>query len=255
MKRVLKAICFDDAVRFNASIFANEYSDVKAQLFAVACNDTTSGETVAQCVSAGTSTTFEYYENGGDVESVGVEMDIQWLPTPELMITGSMAWLDSEFADGYAVGNSQLRPLLGLGNLEGRQDINNNNSQFSFAGWRPAMSPEFSAGFSAAYEFELENGGMVTPSVIMKYVGDYYAFDTNIPEAKVDAHTMIDARITWAVNDNIDIEAFVLNLTNEEILTRAVVHSQIVNGLPANSIQANWNDPRTWGISFKYKFE
>lgn len=250
----MKSSLLDGEMRLNISAFVNEYDDVKAQLFAVACNDSTGGETVLECVQAGTTQSFEYYENGGSIETVGVEVDLQWYPVDNLAVSGTFTWLDAEFSDDYAVGNSELRPLLGLGNFEGRQDINDNNSQFSFAGWSPAMAPEYTIGFSANYEFALSNDGALIPHIQVNYSDDYYAFDVNTPETKVDAHAMIDARVTWIINEDVQVDFFVKNLTDEAVLTRAVVQSQIRDAKPLNSVQANWNDPRTWGVSLKYAF-
>gem|GEM_PF-3049693 len=101
----------------------------------------------------------------------------------------------------------------------------------------------------------ISGGSMLRPSINVQFVDDYYAFDTNIPEAEQDGYSYADARLTWYLEDKgIEVEAFVMNLTDEEVLVRAVVHSQIVDGLPANSVQANWNNPRTWGVSFRYNF-
>ena len=58
----MKNRLFDGAMTLNLALFLNEYSDVKAQLFALACNDPTAGLTVNECVAMGVSTTFEYYE-------------------------------------------------------------------------------------------------------------------------------------------------------------------------------------------------
>lgn len=250
----MKSTLLDGDMRLNVSAFVNEYDDVKAQLFAVACSDSTTSDTVLECVEAGATQSFEYYENGGSIETSGIEVDLQWYPSDNLAITGTFTWLDAEFSDDYAVGNEQLRPLLGLGNFEGRQDINDNSSKFSFAGWSPAMAPEYTVGLAANYEFSLSNGGAVIPHVQITYSDDYYAFDVNTPETKVDAHAIVDARLTWLINDDVQVDLFVKNLTNEEVLTRAVVHSQIVDAQPINSVQANWNDPRTWGASLKYTF-
>ena len=101
-------------------------------------------------------------KNGGDVDTLGLEADLQWLPVENLLLTGTFTWLDAEFASDYRVGNRQLRPLLGLGNLQGRQDINDPDSQFDFSGWRPALSPEFSFGLSATYDFYLPNGSSLS---------------------------------------------------------------------------------------------
>lgn len=250
----MKSTLLDGDMRLNISAFINEYDDVKAQLFAVACSDTTTTDTVLECVEAGATQSFEYYENGGGIDTKGIELDMQWYPIDNLAVTGTFTWLDAEFSDDYAVGNDQLRPLLGLGNFEGRQDINDNNSQFSFAGWSPAMAPEYTVGLAANYEFGLSNGGALIPHIQVTYSDEYYAFDVNTPETKVDAHAIVDARLTWLINDDVQVDFFVKNLTDEEVLTRAVVHSQIVDAQPINSVQANWNDPRTWGASLKYTF-
>jgi len=251
----MKNRLFDGSMTLNIALFLNEYSDVKAQLFTISCNDANDTRTVTECVTAGASTTFEYYENGGDVETMGLEADLRWLPVENLLITGTFAWLDSEFASGYRIGNERLRPLLGLGNLQGRQDINDPDSQFDFSGWAPALSPEFSFGFSATYDFFLPNDSTLSPSVNVNYVDDYYAFDVNTPETRVDAHAIADARLTWRHGEKgIEVEAFILNIGDEQVITRAVVHSQLRNNLPINSVQANWNDPRTWGVSLRYNF-
>ncbi len=250
----MKSILLDGIMRFNVSVFSNKYSDVKAQLFAVACNDTSVVEDVLSCVADGRSTTFEYYENGGDVTTNGLEAELQWLPVENLTISANLSLLDSEFDDGFKVGNELLRPLLGLGNFEDRQDVNDNASQFDFSGWSPAMAPDYSIGLSANYEFYLGDDEYVIPHIQLNYLDDYYAFDVNIPEVKVDAHVIADARVTWLVNDALTVEAFVKNIGDREVLTRSVVHSQIRNGLPINSVQANWNNPRTWGLSLRYNF-
>ena len=89
---------------------------------------------------------------------------------------------------------------------------------------------------------------------------DYYAFDTNIPEVQQDAHVIGDARIAWMLEDaNVQVDVFVMNIFDEEVLTRAVVHNRgiiDVDGMTGavNSVQANWNNPRTWGISLRYSF-
>ncbi|MCJ8268963.1 MAG: TonB-dependent receptor, partial [Psychrosphaera sp.] len=219
----LKSDLLDGIMRFNLAAYANQYSDVKAQLFAVACNDTTADETVLQCISTGNFASFEYYENGGGVKSIGVEFDLQWLPIDDLLITASMAYSDAEFKEGFNLGNTKLRPLLGLGNFEGRQDVNDNNSQFSFSGWTPAMSPQYTVGLSASYEIYLAKESYLTAYIQMAYKDDYFAFDINITEVKVDAHVMADARLIWRVNENFSVTAYVKNIGNKAVLNRAVV--------------------------------
>ena len=252
----VKNTFFDNTLLLNASLFSNVYSDVRSQVFAVACQDTTSSKTIIQCVADGEATTFEYSDNGGDVETTGLEAEIKWAPSDRLFVSASLSMLDAEFESGYEIGNSLIRPLMGLGNIEGRQDINDqNNPGFNFGGWRPALSPEYTLGIFAKYDFTLPNGTTLSPSVSTTFVGDYFGFDTNIPETKVESHAITNIRATWeSGRTGLEVSAFVNNVTDETVLKRAVVHSQLVNALPANSVQANWNNPRVWGMSAKYSF-
>ena len=286
-----KNILMDGKMAFNLAVFNNTYSEVKAQVFAFGCSD--ADVDVGNCLStAGNSLlTFEYYENGGDSTTFGVEADLRWLPSPNLLVTGTAAFIDAEFDANYKVGNQALRPLLGLGNQGGRQNINagpGEDPTFSFSGYKPALSPDYQIGVGLNYFHEFSSGAVLTPSVNLSLVGDYYAFDVNIPEVLQSAHSNIDFRLTYEHPSNFDIELFILNLTDEEVLTRAVVHSQRINlptgqtvsleardggeaegaetadtvakdvplqyTVPVNSVQTNYNNPMTFGLGVRYRF-
>ena len=260
----LKNTLRDGTMTLNLSAFSNQYSDVKAQLFVR--GDVGVDPDTGQPVGL----SFEYYENGGDVDSTGAEVEMLWAPNPDLLVDASLTWLNSEFGSNYNVGSTRLRPLLGLGNIDGRQDVtiaaanlNNENSQFNFGGWTPALSPELTLGFGFTYDIYRGNS-VWTPSLRLKYVDEYYAFDTNIPEVLQEAHWMGDARLTWVPNNgDLEISWFMMNLFDEEVMTRAVVHNRgiltvgegddAITG-PVNSVQVNWNTPRTWGLSLGYRF-
>lgn len=241
-------------LRLNLAVFSNSYDDVKAQLFAVACNDSDSSLTVLECVKASQATTFEYYENGGEVNAMGLELDLSWQPDDELSFSMTAAWLDAKFGNGFSVGSNELKPYLGLGNLENRQNINNPESRFHYDGWKPGFSPKLNISLSSLYQIELESYGIVSSFVTVNYIDDYFAFDTNIPETLVDSHYIINAQVHWEPSSNWKISLNIDNLTDKSVMTRSVVHSQLVNGLPANSVQANWNDPRTYEIRLHYLF-
>lgn len=246
-----KTTLMDGAMTLNGALYHNEYEDVKAQLFAVACSDTTQ----TNVLTCNPRQTFEYYQNGGDSQTTGLEVEMQYAPEKHWRLGASFAWMDAEFDDSYRVGTNLINPLLGLGNYEGRQDINDPNSTFSFAGWRPAMSPEFTIALNGSYDFKLANGSTLTPYFQTTWVDDYYTFDVNIPETLQDGHTRTSLRLTWRdASEKVAIEAFVHNLEDEAVLARTVVHSQILNGNPINSVQANYQDPRTVGISLSVNF-
>jgi len=252
----LKSTLMDGTMIFNVAAFVNEYEDVKAQLFAFSCPDP--ALVIPNCGVdedgvAINPLTFEYYQNGGDSSTQGLEVDIQYAPDDKWLINGSFAWIDSEFDDGFVIGSSLIGPLIGLGNYQGRA----NGNLFDFSGWRPALSPEFTLSFNASYVIDLANGSTLTPYLQTTWVDDYYTFDVNIPETLQDSHTKTDIRLTWRNADgDIAIEGFVLNAEDEEVLARTVVHSQLrrADNVLLNSVQANYANPRTWGLSLRANF-
>ena len=243
-----KTIMNDNTMVLNIAAYQNEYADVKAQLFAVACNDLTDND-VAACAAAGTSTTFEYYQNGGDSSTTGLEVELQYAPDDKLNVKASLAYTDAEFDSGYTVGNNLINPLAGLGNYQNRQTGNT----FDMGGMKPAFSPELAASVNASYSYDLF-GGTMTPSILFNWLDDYYTFDVNLPENLQESHTKTDLRVSWTNGDGVTLEGFILNLEDEAVLARTVVHSQIVNNAPINSVQANWNPPQTIGFSVGLEF-
>jgi outer membrane receptor protein involved in Fe transport len=244
----LKSVLMDNTLVLNVAAYSNEYEDVKAQLFALACSDATDTD-VAACVAAGTATTFEYYQNGGDSETTGLEIEMQYAPNDRLYITGNLAYTDAEFDGDYTVGNQFINPLFGLGNYQNRLTGN----LFNMGGMKPAFSPEISASFSAAYSYDAF-GGTLTPAILFNWLDDYYTFDVNLPETLQESHTKTDLRVTWKNDTGLTLEAFVLNVEDEAVLARTVVHSQRVAGTSINSVQANWNPPQTVGFSMGLEF-
>ncbi len=250
----LNSLLASGSARLNLAIFANQYNDVKAQLFAVACNDPNDTSSTLECVESSTATTFEYYENGGNVAAIGLEVDAFWRLHNGWELDASIAFTDSEFEDGFELGSDTLKPYLGLGNIQGRQDINNAGSRFDYSGWTPAFSPKLDLSISLSKAIALSQLGTITPFLLVNYVSEHYAFDTNLPEVNVGSHLKVNASVTWDIDQHWQLSISAKNITQQQVMTRAVVHSQIVDGLPANSIQANWNDPRTFSISINYRF-
>ena len=243
-----KTIMNDNTMVLNIAAYQNEYADVKAQLFAVACNDLTDNDAAA-CAAAGTATTFEYYQNGGDSSTTGLEVELQYASDDKLNVKASLAYTDAEFDSGYTVGNNLINPLAGLGNYQNRQTGNT----FDMGGMKPAFSPELAASLNASYSYDLF-GGTMTPSILFNWLDDYYTFDVNLPENLQESHTKTDLRVSWKNGDGVTLEGFILNLEDEAVLARTVVHSQEVAGTAINSVQANWNPPQTIGFSVGLEF-
>lgn len=233
MEAGVKSTLLDGRLVVNAAAFRNEYRDMHAQSF----------------IFLGGGGVSEFTENGGEVDAQGLEVEVKWLPAENWDVSGWMSFLDAEF------GEYNVSRLAGLGNAGGRQDLDDPERQLlSLEGWAPALSPEFSAGVQVGYDIVLANGSVVTPFVQTTYTGEYYAHDVNVPGVDQDAHTKSDLRLIWTSADSrIQAQAFVLNVEDEAVLNRVVVFNP---GDTENlaSLQAHWNNPRTWGVSVTYSF-
>ena len=229
----IKSTLQDGRVVVNAAAFLNEYRDMHAQSF----------------IFLGGGGVSEFTENGGEVDASGLEVEVKWLPAENWNLSGWVSFLDAEF------GEYNVSRLAGLGNAGGRQDLNDpERPLLSLEGWAPALSPEFSVGAQIGYDFVLANGSVLTPFLQTTYTGEYYAHDVNVPGTDQEAHTKSDLRVIWTSADSrIQAQAFVINLEDEPVLNRVVVFNPGGTEDLA-SLQAHWNNPRTWGLSVTYNF-
>ena len=229
----IKSTLQDGRLVVNAAAFMNQYRDMHAQSF----------------IYLGGGGVSEFTENGGELDAQGLEVEIKWLPAENWDVNGWVSFLDAEF------GEYNVSKLAGLGDAGGRQDLNDpQRPLLSLEGWAPALSPEFSAGVQIGYDIVLGNGSVLTPFLQTTFTGKYYAHDVNVPGVDQDSHTKSDLRLIWtSANSRIQAQAFVLNLEDEAVLNRVVVFNP-GGTVDLASLQAHWNNPRTWGVSVTYSF-
>jgi outer membrane receptor protein involved in Fe transport len=232
----LKSTLADGTVQLNLSAYHNAYTDMHAQSF-IFLGGTSGGVD-------------EFTENGGEVDATGLEVELRWAPGENWDISATGAFMNAEFGT-YNVGK-----VAGLGNQGGRQDLNDPNAPaLSLTGWAPALSPDVTVGAQVGYSFDLNNGSILKPFLQTTYTGEYAAHDINVDGVFQDAHTKSDARVIWfSPTGKIEVQAYVLNLEDEAVLNRVVVFNP-GGTTDLASLQANWNNPRTWGISARFFFD
>ncbi|MGI9225351.1 MAG: TonB-dependent receptor [Woeseiaceae bacterium] len=229
----MKSTLAGGSAQLNVSAYFNEYTDMHAQSFFA----TVLGAT-------------EFTENGGEIDAMGLEAELRWRPSDNWDIAATLALMDAEF------GNYDVGELPGLGSQGGRQDLADPNSPaLSLKGWEPALSPDVTIGAQIGYDFELAGGGILRPFLQTSYTSEYAAHDINVEGVFQDSHTKSDVRLMWFSGDGRwEAQAFVLNIEDEEVLNRVVVFNP-GGTTDLASLQANWNNPRTWGVSVAYSFE
>ena len=226
----LKSVLADGEVLLNLAAWYNDFKDVQSQSFLVLPLPESPEAT-------------EYTGNGGAMDARGIEVEIQWSPTPQWSIATNIAYTDATFAH-YVAAN-----LNGLGDIPGHT----NGDLLSFDGWSPALSPEWVVGLRASCSFEFENWGTLTPYLQSTYASEYYVSDINLPGVRQDSHTRTDFRLIWQATDSFQIQLYYLNLEDAATLNWARVYNPAARP-DITTLQANWNNPATNGIIFNYRF-
>lgn len=227
----LKSILADGTFVMNLAAFYNDYKDIQAQSFRI-------------LPLPGSAGLMDYMSTGGDMESKGIEAEIQWLPGSRWNISANLAWLDAKFKD-YVVP-----AIAGLGEIEGHTM----GDSLSLDGWRPALSPEWTFGLQASYIFDLGHGGTLTPMLQTTYVGKHYANDLNLVGAEQKAHSKTDVRIFWDLPGNkIKLQFYLENIEEEKTLNNVMIYNPEERPEIATFL-ANWGDPLTYGILMSYQW-
>ncbi len=226
----LKSVLADGDLQLNLAVWINDFKDAQSQSFLV-------------LPFPGSPEATEYTGNGGAIDAKGVDLEIQWSPTPKWQIATNIAYMDAKF------GNYVAANLNGLGDIPGHT----NGDALSFKGWRPALSPEWVVGLQTSYTFNLKNWGALVPYLQTTYASDYYVSDLNLAGVRQGSHTRTDLRIIWQAPGDFDIQCYYLNAEYAETMNWARVYNPAARP-EITTLQANWNNPNTYGIMFHYQF-
>jgi len=211
----LKSEWLERRLRLNVAAFFTEIDDVQMM--------------VSGCPVGCRTTSPFYYDNGGDAEIEGFEIELDALPVPELLITAYIGHTDAE----WVRFNEAAVPI----------GVTLDSPQFK--------SPEWNAGASIQYEFDLGRGGTLTPRVDASYRSTaYFGADRETPELRQDAFTLINVRLTWQpVSEHWSVAAALTNLT-DEIYYYNMLDQRNVFGTALGQVAR----PREWSATVTYRF-
>ncbi len=184
------------------------------------------------------------YQNAGASEIQGIEMELQWMPSPGLMINVSASHNDYTFTD--FTDNDLLEAALG-------RQVSIDRSDETFP-----VSPETTAAFGIQYAFN-PDFGIVTPRLDFSYKSDiYYGLDDGAhtiyeqdkSKAGQTAYSVTDFRLMWQNNEgNRTAALWVKNVFDE----RYDIGVAAVGDSVATFFQT-YGDPRRFGIEFRQHF-
>ncbi len=216
-----RSLILDSTLQFNGAIHFTEYTNLLTQR--------------QRPLPGGLVDTFS--DNGGDIEAFGIELDAVWLPMDGLVITGQLAYLDSEFG---TFGQQNPYQLLN-GEVVSFIDV---------SGEQTPWSPELTLGGSASYTYDLGDSGTLTP-YIQTYYSDGYNTSNLLaidPSHDQDSYTKTDIRLLWrSADDRYTVEGFIENLEDEAVLARG-------NNNGDDIVQTSYLYPRNFGVKFSANF-
>jgi len=155
-------------------------------------------------------------QNAAKVVSQGLEVDGRWAVTDWLMLSGSLAYLNSEFEefDGAPCGALDNHPASTT--IPGSCNL---------SGVGTAYAPEVAGSFDADFNFPLDNNLALIGGVSLSYSDDYFTDSDLTKEFKQDSYTMVNARIGLEAEDGKwSLSLIGNNLTDEIVINQTSLY-------------------------------
>jgi iron complex outermembrane receptor protein len=230
---------FGDSMLLNVAAFYMDYQDMQVS----AVERLPSGQ--QQLVTS----------NAASSSIKGVEAEFTWRPTESDTLFGFASWLDAQYDEFLTIDTV----YFDQGNLANTVDL---------AGEPLRHAPEFSVTGIYEHEFAMTSGASIVPRISFHYETDttISAFNDVYPDlyrgaGGQDAYTKTDLSLRYEAPDrNWSIEAFVLNVEDEEVKTDIQNVGASSNGTPTSAPTnlGTWlgfyNPPRTWGMRLHVNF-
>ncbi len=252
----------DNTVQLNVAAFYNKYTNLQEQ----------------RQVPVGT-TTLSIIENSGKARAYGAELEALWQPVKALTIGTSLSYLNAKYtkydqvplgfgtsilvADATAltptlVNGVQIAaagqrrvfaPGYNCGLISGTGGPGQPGAAFgcNLDGNSIPHSPKYSGSVYASYGIDLGRAGKLTPYAIVSFSGAFFGQPFNSILERQGSFAKVDLRLTWALNDKVEIQGFVNNVTDKVTATRFVFGG-------GGTVQSSFAPPRLRGARASFKF-
>lgn len=211
----------DQRLFLNLSAFHNKYEDIQLSIF-----------TAFDSNGDGTDDNFfGDFTNAGKGTVNGVEIEYQFLPTPNWLISGNLAWLDAKY-DEFLTYTTTRPPVLV--DVADSQHFTN--------------APEFSGAINVEYRTDLANGGNLSARVGYSYQSEVWPTTDLSPLIKQEGYGLVNAGVIWKVNDAWSLSLQGSNLADEEYRTTGY------NIGAYGVLTGFYGPPRQYSLTARYDF-
>ncbi|GAB2653423.1 TonB-dependent receptor [Arenimonas aestuarii] len=214
-----KMAFLDQRLFLNLSAFHNKYEDIQLSVF-----------TSYDSNNDGTNDAFfGDFTNAGSGTVNGVEVEYQWLPTRNWLISGNLAFLDAKYDEFIYAGL----------NIADEQEFTN--------------APEFSGAINVEYRTELARGGNLSARVGYSYQDDVVATTEIVRTGAVpitqDGYGLLNAGVIWDTGGPWSFSLQGSNLTDKEYRTTGYNINAALGVLTGF-----YGPPRQFSLSARYAF-
>jgi iron complex outermembrane receptor protein len=217
-----KSTLADNTVRLNAAVFTTDYEDI--QLTLVEC------EVPPFIDPDGIAAPCAKPANVGNADVSGIELELEWFATENLLVDGSISTIDFEYAsvDAAALTGSPIAPLDMI----------------------TPYTPELKWAVGVQYGVDLDSGGRFNIRLDTSFQDEVYTSATNDPLNLIEDYTLSNAKLWWqSADDEWDLGLEIRNLTD-----KLYYHSLFDQHLSVGQVQAQPAMPRTWLVSATRRF-
>lgn len=202
----------DQRLFLNLSAFHNKYEDIQLSVF------------TSYTLPNGSQSFFGDFTNAGKGTVNGVEVEYQFLPTANWLISGNLAWLDAKYDEFISGG------------------VNIAETQYF------TNAPEFSGALNVEYRTDLANGGNLSARVGYSYQSEVWPTTDLSPAIKQDGYGLVNAGVIWKVNDAWSLSLQGTNLADEEYRTTGY------NIAAYGVLTGFYGPPRQYSLTARYDF-
>ncbi|PZO07174.1 MAG: TonB-dependent receptor [Lysobacteraceae bacterium] len=209
----------DQRLFLNVSAFHNKYEDIQLSVFTSFDSDG----------NGSLDSFFGDFTNAGSGTVNGLEIEYQWLPTRNWLISGNFAFLDAKYDEFIYRGE----------NIADEQEFTN--------------APEFSGAINVEYRTDLANGGNLSARVGYSYQDDVVATTeivrTGARPITQDAYGLLNAGVIWNTGGAWSFSLQGSNLADEEYRTTGYNISAALGVLTGF-----YGAPRQYSLTARYEF-
>ncbi len=222
-----KMALLESRLFLNVAAFHNRYEDIQLSVF-------------TELPGGGF---FGDFTNAGKGTVQGLELEYQFLPTPNWAITGNLAWLDARYDEFMFFDPSVGRTV----NIADEETFTN--------------APDFSGAINVEFRTPLARGGNLSARVGYSYQGRVVATTETrrgttaplapfgLPPISQDGYGLLGANVTWNVDDRWTLALQGSNLTDKHYLTTGYNLNQAVG-----VYTGFYGPPRQVSLTARYNF-